>query len=187
MNRFRFTSVLLAVALAGASSLFAQQPPVSPRETVSATIDGNAVSIAYGRPHMKSPTNGEVRKIWGGLVPFGQVWRTGANEATKLTLAQPIVLGGAELAAGSYTLFTVPLADGTAKLVINKRTGQWGIPYIEADEKPNELARVDLKKSAVAQTVEQFTMAVEPGAAGGGVIKLMWENTQYSVAFTNKK
>lgn len=191
MTRFKFIALLTAAVL-GSTALFAQEKKAkkarpSPPATVSADIDGNEVKIAYSRPGAKNPKSGEVRKIWGGLVPYGQVWRTGANEATLLTVAKPVVIGGYSLAAGTYSLFTVPQADGSAKLIINKKTGQWGIPYKEAEEKANELARVDLKKSKTDGNVDPFTMAVEKTGAGAGVIKMAWEDTQYSVAFSNKK
>jgi len=160
---------------------------ISPHETVTATVDGNEIKLVYGRPYTKKPGTTEVRKIWGGLVPFGKVWRTGADEATLLTTKEPIEIGGTSLAAGTYSLFTVPAEDGTAKLVINKKTGQWGIPYDEAKEKANELARVDLKKTTLDKTVDQFTMAIEPQTGGGGELKMMWETTEYSIPFTVKK
>ena len=81
----------------------------------------------------------------------------------------------------------VPAADGSAKLIVNKRTGQWGIPYDEKKEAANELGRVDLKKETLDKPVDQFTMAIEKGPSGGGVIKMMWETTEYSVPFTVKK
>jgi Protein of unknown function (DUF2911) len=164
-----------------------QRQRISPHETITATIDGYEVKLVYGRPFSKKPGTEEVRKIWGGLVPYGKVWRTGADEATLLTTAAPIEIGGTSLPAGTYSLFTVPDEDGTAKLVINKKTGQWGIPYNEASEKANELARVDLKKSTLDKNVDQFTMAIEPQTGGGGELKMMWETTQYSVPFTVKK
>jgi Protein of unknown function (DUF2911) len=164
-----------------------QRQRISPHETITVTIDGNEMKLVYGRPYTKKPGTSEVRKIWGGLVPYGKVWRTGADEATLLTTAQPIEIRGHSLAAGTYSLFTVPYEDGTAKLVINKKTGQWGIPYNEVSEKANELARVDLKKSTVDKPVDQFTMAIEPESGGGGVLTMMWENAQYSVPFTVKK
>jgi Protein of unknown function (DUF2911) len=163
-----------------------QRQRVSPHETITAKIDGDEMKLVYGRPYTTKPGTTEARKIWGGLVPYGKVWRTGADEATLLTTAQPIELGGYSLAPGTYSLFTVPNEDGTAKLVINKKTGQWGIPYNEESEKANELARVDLKKSTLDKTVDQFTMAIEP-EAGGGLLKMMWEKTQYSIPFTVKK
>jgi Protein of unknown function (DUF2911) len=164
-----------------------QRQRVSPHETITATIDGDELKLVYGRPYTTKPGTTEARKIWGGLVPYGKVWRTGADEATLLTTKEPIEIGGFALAAGTYSLFTVPNEDGTAKLVINKKTGQWGIPYNEDAEKANELARVDLKKSAIDKAVDQFTMAIEPVGGGGGELKMMWENAQYSIPFTVKK
>ena len=164
-----------------------QRQRLSPHETITATIDGDELKLVYGRPYTVKPGTSEVRKIWGGLVPYGKVWRTGADEATLLTTAQPIEIGGYSLAAGTYSLFTVPNEDGTAKLIINKKTGQWGVPYNEESEKANELARVDLKKTDLDKDVNQFTMAIEPQDGGGGVVKMMWEKTQYSVPFTVKK
>jgi hypothetical protein len=96
-------------------------------------------------------------------------------------------MGGTTVPAGTYSLFTLPAADGTAKLIINKRTGQWGIPYKEQSEATNELARIDLKKDMLDKTVDQFTMAIDQNPSGGGVLKMMWENTQFSVPFTVKK
>jgi Protein of unknown function (DUF2911) len=164
-----------------------QRQRISPHETITATIDGNEMKLVYGRPYSKKPGTDDVRKIWGELVPYGKVWRTGADEATLLTTAQPIEIGGYSLAAGTYSLFTVPNEDGTGKLVINKKTGQWGIPYNEESEKANELARVDLKRSMLDKAVDQFTMAIEPESGGGGLLKMMWETAQYSVPFSVKK
>jgi hypothetical protein len=165
----------------------AQRQRVSPHETIKETIDGDELKLVYGRPYTVKPGTTEVRKIWGGLVPYGKVWRTGADEATLLTTEKPIEIGGYSLAAGTYSLFTVPNEDGTAKLVINKKTGQWGIPYDEEKEKANELARVDLKKADLDKPVDQFTMAIEPQAGGGGVLEMKWEKRQYSIPFTVKK
>ena len=189
----------LAAALVVAATLVAASPAMaqaqkkkqrqrlSPHETITAVVDGSDVKVVYGRPYTKKPGTDEVRKIWGGLVPYDQVWRTGADEATLLTTTKPIVIGDLTLAPGTYSLFTFPSADGSAKLIVNKRTGQWGIPYDEKKEAENELARVDLKKDTLDKPVDQFTMALEKGPSGGGVIKMVWETTQYSVPFTVKE
>lgn len=185
----RLLLVALACLLAGGTSTGrAQQPParVSPQETVNADVDGAKVTLVYSRPYSKDPKTGETRKIWGGLVPFGKVWRTGANEATLLTTAAPIQLGGAAtLPAGTYSLFTLPAEDGTAKLIVNRQTGQWGTKY---DEK-QDLVRVELKKERLERPVEQFTMTIEKDPAGGngGVLRMRWETTGYSVPFTVRK
>ena len=186
MNKLKST-LIIVIIIASALPLMAQRKRISPHETISSAIDGNKVTIVYGRPYSKDPKSGEVRNIWGTLVPYGKVWRTGADEATLLTTEQPVVLGGTTVPAGTYSLFTLPAADGTAKLIINKRTGQWGIPYKEQNEATNELARIDLKKDTLDKTVDQFTMAIDQNPSGGGVLKMMWENTQFSVPFTVKK
>jgi hypothetical protein len=193
MKKLGFAGVLVVLAtlitstpVIGQTAKKKQGQRISPHETITETVDGNELKLVYGRPYTKKPGTTEVRKIWGGLVPYGKVWRTGADEATLLTTKEPIEIGGYSLAAGTYSLFTVPNEDGTAKLVINKKTGQWGVPYKEESEKANELARVDLKKSDLDKDVDQFTMAIEP-ASGGAVLKMMWEKTEYSVKLTVKK
>jgi len=187
MNKSRCILIIMAALIVGTLPVMAQRKRVSPHETISAAIDGNKLTIVYGRPYTKDPKTGEIRKIWGGLVPYGKVWRTGADEATLLTTEQPIVMGGTTIPAGTYSLFTFPVENGASKLIVNKKTGQWGIPYNEKNESTNELARIDLKKDTLDKTVGQFTMAIEKSPSGGGVLKLMWENTQFSVAFTVKK
>ncbi len=89
MNKLKSLLVIAIVAL-GVLPLMAQQKRLSPHETISAVIDGNRVTIVYGRPYTKNPRSGEVRKIWGGLVPYGKVWRTGADEATLLITQKPL-------------------------------------------------------------------------------------------------
>lgn len=161
----------------------------TPHATTSAVIDGNRVTIVYGRPNVKHPRTGAVRKIWGELVPYGKVWRTGADEATLLITQQPIELGGKTIPAGAYTLWTLPSEDGSAKLIVNRQIGQWGADrelkriYDEA----NDVARVDLTKKSLSEPVEQFTMAVARNGSAGGVIKLSWDTTEYSAPFTVKK
>jgi hypothetical protein len=183
MKTFK-SAVIIAVAFLSALPLVAQQRPrVSPHETITAEIDGSQLKLVYGRPYAKDPKSGEVRKVWGKLVPYGKAWRTGADEATVLTTDQPLVIGETTIPAGTYSLFTLPEESGESKLIINKQTGQWGTRY---DEK-QDLARVPLKKETLDKPVDQFTMAIEKNPSGGGVIKMMWENTQFSAPFTVKK
>jgi hypothetical protein len=189
MNRLVF-SLAYAALTASLVSTYGQSAPRaastggnSPHETTSAVIEGDRVTITYGRPFTKHPKTGEVRKIWGGLVPYGQPWRMGADEATLLVTQKPIEIGGTEIPAGAYTLYMVPDESGTSKLAISKKIGQWGIPV----DTKNDLARVDLTKGSTQSQVDQFTMAVQKNPSGGGLIKLSWENTEYSVPFTVKK
>jgi hypothetical protein len=185
MNRLRYILALGAI-IACASSLMAQQKRISPHETVSKVIDGNRVTVVYGRPYTKDPTTGQNRKIWGELVPYGEVWRTGADEATLLITQKPITIGETTIPAGAYTLRTLPNEDGTAKLIINKQIGQWGIGPGSYDQE-QDLARVDLVKEVLDTPVDQFTIAVAKNPSGGGVLKMMWESTAFSTPFTAQK
>jgi hypothetical protein len=182
MNTLRILSAASLIVLAASMAQAQEKPRVSPQETVKASIDDAQITIVYSRPYTKDPKTGEMRKIWGGLVPFGKIWRTGANEATLFTTDKPLEIGGTTLPAGTYSLFTLP-EEGGAKLAINKQTGQWGTKY---DEK-QDFARVDLSKSSFDTPVDQFTMVVEKNANGGGTLKLIWEKTAYSVNFAVKK
>ena len=190
MRKLTSSLILVALALCTLSPLGAQSAKVnstggsSPHETTSTKIDGNRVVLVYGRPNAKSPKTGEMRKIWGSLVPYGKIWRLGSDEATLLITQKDIVLGGAPIAAGAYSLFLQPEADGSAKLIVNKNIGQWGIDPYDASK---ELVRIDLKKSDLTAPVDQFTMSVKKDPAGGGVLSLAWESTQYSVGYTVKK
>ena len=183
------TLLIVAGALACASALMdGMRPRVSPHETITATIDGDEIKIVYGRPYSRNPNNtNEVRKIWGTLVPWGKAWRLGADEATALITAQPIVIGDTTVPAGTNRLYLVPMETGTSKLAINKKTGIWGIQRDGSVDETEDLARVDVKKEPMDKQVDQFTMAIEKNPAGGGIIKMMWEKTQFSVAFTVKK
>ncbi|MGI9088641.1 MAG: DUF2911 domain-containing protein [Chthoniobacterales bacterium] len=184
MKSLRVTLLVLPALLLATSPLFAQEHKrVSPHETVKATIGGDEISVVYGRPYTKDPKSGEMRKIWGGLVPYGKVWRMGADEATILTTKEKIMLGSAEIPAGSYSLYLMPEENGGAKLIVNKQTGQWGTKY----EQSEDLVRVDLKKEMAPKDVDQFTIALEDKKDAGGELKLMWEKTAYSAPITVKK
>src|ERR1039458_6276309 len=177
MNKMKHAFVVTALS---AATVLPALGGVSPHETVSATIGGNAVKITYGRPFSKKPGTDTVRVVWGTLVPWDKAWRLGADLGTTLVCGKGIVLGGTTVPAGTYTLYMIPSEKGTSKLAISKTTGKWGIPV---DEK-NDLARVDLKNAPLDPQVDQLTLSVA-AAGAGGVIKIQWEKTQYSVEFTN--
>jgi hypothetical protein len=154
----------------------AQQPPEdkskrpSPPGTAEVTLKGKKISIDYGRPFLKG------RKVGKELAPYGKVWRTGANEATALSTDVDLTIGGVKVPAGKYTLYTLP-SEGTWKLIINKQTGQWGTKYDESQD----LGRVDMKKSALPQPVEQFTISFDKKNENTADLNLDWENTRVSV------
>jgi hypothetical protein len=140
---------------------------------VKATIDGATITVEYGRPSMKG------RKVMGELVPFGKVWRTGADEATTLTTDKELQIGGTIVPAGKYTLYTLP-GQTDWQLIVNKQTGQWGTEY---DQK-QDLGRVPLKKTATSAPVEQLTISVDKNPAGGGLLRIAWENTALTAPIT---
>lgn len=184
MNNLKISSAILTLSLLAALPLQAQDKKrVSPHETVSATIDGAQVKIVYGRPYTKNPKSDEMRKIWGGLVPYGKVWRMGADEATLLTTDKDLELGGTKIPAGSYSLYLQPEEDGAAKLLVNKQTGQWGTDH---DEK-QDFATINLKKGTLSAPVNQFTIALDGKTGGSGMLQLKWESTEYSAPITAQK
>ena len=170
MKLIRSAILILPALLLSASPLLAQDKPrVSPHETVNATVGDAKITIVYGRPYSKDPKSGEKRKIWGALVPYGKVWRMGADEATTFTTDKELTLGGNDIEPGTYTLYLLPDAEG-AKLIVNKQTGQWGTKY---DEK-QDLVRIGMKRDPVAKPVDQFTITVDKA------LRLTWEDVQYS-------
>lgn len=169
---------LLSLLLFATTVCFAQMGGGKPSPAASATCDlggGKTIKTDYSSPRMKG------RKIFGDLVPYGKVWRTGANEATTFVTSSDVVVGGKAVPAGSYTLFTVPGADKWT-LIINKKTGEWGIPYkYESDE----LARIDMKVSKAPSPVENFTINYEKSGSGC-TLQIEWETTRASVDISAK-
>ena len=152
-----------------------QRRPSPAASTICDLGGGKSIKTNYSSPRMKG------RKIYGDLVPFGQVWRAGANEATTFVTSSEVVVGGKTVPARSYTIFTIPAADKWA-LIINKKTGEWGIPYkYESDE----LARVDMKVSKLPAAVEDFTIAYDKSESGC-TLRMDWETTRASVDITAK-
>ncbi len=169
------TFVAMAGLVAGGLALGQQDKskrPSPPASTECKFADGKSAKIDYSSPRMKG------RKIFGDLVPYGKVWRTGANEATSLVTTAAVNIGGVAVPAGSYTLFTVP-EEGKWTLVISKKTGEWGIPYPgEADD----FARVEMKVSATSEPVENFTIAFDQKEPKACTLRIEWEKTRASVA-----
>lgn len=137
---------------------------------VNAEIDGAAIEIRYSRPSVRG------RRIFGGLVPYDTVWRTGANAATHFTTDRDLRLGALDLPANTYTLFSYPTADSMS-LVISSETGQWGTFY-----KPeHDFARVPMVARTI-ESVEMFTIAVTDTEAGGR-LSLAWDTSEFYVDF----
>ena len=138
--------------------------------------DGKSIAVTYSSPRVRG------RKIFGDLVPYGEVWRTGADEATLLTATVDLVASGKSIPSGRYSIFTLP-APGKWTLIVSKQIGEWGIPY------PGErydLTRAEMKVSKLPAPVENFTISFD--AAGTAcTIKLDWETTRASIDLLEKK
>ena len=170
--------IALLVGLIFTLTVFAACQGGKPSPAASASCDlggGKTVKTDYSSPRMKG------RKIYGDLVPFGQVWRTGANEATTFVTSSNVAVGGKTVPTGSYTIFTIPAADKWV-LIINKKTGEWGIPYKYEND---ELARVDMTVSKLPAPVENFTIGYDKSASGC-TLRMDWETIRASVDLTAK-
>jgi hypothetical protein len=144
---------------------------LSPRDSVQVGTAGATLRIDYGRPRARG------RETFGGVVPWNEVWRTGANAATGFSTSRDLELGGVMVPEGSYTLFTLPSPDGW-QLIVNRQTGQWGTEYDPA----RDLARIPMRVERTRQPVEAFTISVEPNG-DGGVLALEWADTRATVDF----
>jgi hypothetical protein len=167
-------SALIATLALASIALVAQQDkssrPSPPAKAECKLPNGRTVTVDYSSPRAKG------RKIFGGLVPYGQIWRAGANEATTFVTTGDISVGGKPVPAGKYTIFTVPAEDKWT-LVISKKTGEWGTAYPGPD---NDLARIDMKVLKTSAPVENFTIAFDP-SGNGCTLRMEWESTRASV------
>jgi len=147
---------------------------LSPTDSIKTSVAGAAVAVRYSRPSTRG------RAIFGNVVPWNQVWRTGANQATVFETSADLVMAGTSVPAGKYSLWTLP-SPGGWKLIVNKNTGQWGTDY----NAQYDLARLDMTVEQLPQPVERFTIGIEPKGSGG-VLRLEWEKTRASVPLSRK-
>ena len=155
--------------------LMLAQGPASPPMDTSVTIDGKAIAVKYSAPSIKG------RKIFGGLVPYGQVWRAGANSATALHTEADLMIGNLTVPKGDYTIYVWPTAE-SLQLIINKQTGQWGTEYSEGQD----LGRVKMTVSKAPAPVEVYKMTLSTTGGKKGKLQLEWEETVASVPITVK-
>lgn len=191
MRSLRTLAPALAISLAIAAPLAAQgglRVAASGRATTVVTASAPRVqgqpapkplkiSIDYGVPHARG------RAVAGALAPdLGGVWRLGANEATTLVTEADLDIGGTTVPKGSYTLFA-ETTKGAWKLVVNKKTGQWGTEY----DKSMDLARIPLKERTLATPIESLTIWLIPGGEGAtGELRFAWGTLEHSVAWSVK-
>jgi hypothetical protein len=155
----------IATAWARADAAGQSMGMPSPRDTARGSVQGATLAIEYGRPSKRG------RVVWGTVVPYGEVWRLGANAATMFTTDRDLEIGGQLVPAGSYTLWLIPQRDG-GTLIVNKQVRQWGTQY---DEK-QDLVRLGVQRARVPGALERFAITID-----GGELRFAWDDAEYSV------
>jgi hypothetical protein len=146
------------------------QNKLSPPAETSIKLGGHAITIEYNAPSARE------RKVEGGLVPYGKVWRLGADSATTLTTGADVTIGNLRVPKGVHTLYILAAEDGW-KLIVNKQTGQWGTQYNEAQD----LGRVDMAVTKLPQSVEKLSIALKSAGPSNGTLEIEWGNTKATV------
>jgi hypothetical protein len=169
--------VLVAVAVAAIAIHAQQDKSKRPSPPATAKCDlpgGKSITVDYSSPRVKG------RKVFeSNVAPYGQVWRTGANEATTFVTTSDLMIGGKHLPAGNYTLFTIPNKDKWV-LIISKKTGEWGVPYPGAEM---DALRADMNASSTSSPVENLTIAFDKGEKDC-TLRIEWENSRATIAIT---
>jgi len=179
MRNTRKTAIPCGLILAGflTWAIPAQcQLPSPPAKAACKFQDGKTIEVNYSSPRMRG------RKIFGDLVPFGEEWRVGADEATAFVTTADLIVGGKNVPAGRYTLFALP-ARAKWMLIISKKIGEWGIPY---PGKQFDFARIEMKISKLPAPLENFTISFDQTGESCG-LKLDWEMTRAAVEISEKK
>lgn len=167
--------VLLFVLLsAGAFAQGIKTPAPSPTQTLKQDFALSSIEITYSRPAAKG------RKIFGDLVPFGKIWRTGANAATKVTFGEDVKVGGMPVKAGSYAIYSVPTANDW-EIIINKGANNSGLTGYKTED---DVARFKVKSMELPMMIENFTIILGNLTASSADIQILWENTAVQIPVT---
>jgi Tfp pilus assembly protein PilF len=180
MKRIAYTLSLCLMATISAYAQDLKLPALSPNAKISQEVSTSTIEISYGRPSMRG------RKIFGGdVVPYGAIWRTGANSATKIKIGEEVEVAGGILKAGEYALYTIPNAD-TWEIIINKGVGNWGAAGYSTED---DVARFKVKPTTMANEVTTFTINIADITSTSCNLELMWEKTKVviPIKFNNKE
>lgn len=174
MRKTLLITVLCVGLLSTAGAQQLRTPQASSTQTIKQDLGLGSVELNYSRPGMKG------RKVYGDLVPFGKVWRTGANNATIITFSDAVTIGGTKVPAGKYGLVTIPDKDNWTFIV----TKQLDITNPTAHKPENDVVRVQVKPTTLKETVETFTMQFADVKPNSTALQLLWENTAVSLPIT---
>ncbi|MFZ4796803.1 MAG: DUF2911 domain-containing protein [Bacteroidia bacterium] len=169
-------TISLALIILCSSNAFAQQlkvPAASPLQTVKQAFGISEITIEYSRPSVKG------RVVFGDVVPFGKIWRTGANSTTKITFGDDVKIEGVEVKAGTYGFYTVPNVDSWEIMLYKDLTLGGNVADYKTE---NEVIRVKVKPTLLTEKVETYTMGIANITSNSANIELTWENTKVAVA-----
>ena len=169
-----FTLLLFAVSMCFSLQAQIQTPAPSPASTLEQKVGLTDVTVKYSRPAMKG------RKIFGDLVPYGAIWRTGANENTTITFSDDVIVEGKELKAGTYAIYTRP-AEAVWEVFFYTATDNWGTP--QEWDASKVAATVKVETFDIPMPIETFTITFDDLHNNGGTLGIMWENTYVGVKF----
>ena len=165
--------IISLIAIAGTASAQLRTPAPSPTQSVKQDLGVSSIELVYSRPIMKG------RKIFGDLVPWNKVWRTGANSATRIKFNDDVIFGGQPLKAGEYAIYTVP-NENEWEIIINKGSASWGTDYKQQDD----IFRVKVKPAKLNEPVESFTMQFANVKPTSTDLQIMWDRTSVAISIT---
>jgi hypothetical protein len=171
---FLTLTALLSIALLDTAFAQLRTPAPSPAATLTQAVGVTDIAINYSRPGVRG------RNVFGELVPYGEVWRTGANESTKISFSTDVSINGQQLPAGKYALYTIPNKEEWT-VIFSKSLENWGSDGYKQEQ---DALRVNVKPGATTEKVETFTIAISEIKNDGANLDIMWENTRVRVPFT---
>lgn len=174
MKKLFYAILTLVFVNAGVSAQGVNTPAPSPTQIIKQDFALSSIEIVYSRPNMKG------RVVFGDLAPYGKLWRTGANSATKVTFGEDVNVGGVPVKAGSYALYTVPNKDQW-EVILNKGINNWGIDGYQTTD---DVAKFKVKPMTLPMNIETFTMSVSNVMPASADIQIMWEKTAVSIPIT---
>jgi len=166
--------VLLPAGLLAAEEKKIEFPSISQHCVLKQRVGLTDIEVDYSRPNKND------REIFGGLVPYGKLWRTGANAVTRIRFSKPVTLGGNQIAAGEYALFTIPTADEWTIIISKDAKVQSTADY----KQENDAARVTAKAQSMPETIETFTIGIGDVKGASATLNFLWDKTRVPVHLT---
>lgn len=174
MKKLFYAIIATALINFGANAQAIKTPAPSTTQTIKQDFALSSIEIVYSRPNMKG------RTVFGDLAPFGKLWRTGANAATRITFGEDVKVGGVAVKAGTYALYSIPNKDEW-EVILNKGINNWGVDGYKADE---DVAKFKVKPMTLPMNVETFTMQIANVMPASADIQVMWEKTAIAIPVT---